>query len=348
MQNNVLVLGYFGYETNQIDGQTIKTREIYKLIYANSSLSISFFDTQLFQKSKLNIFKCIYEILIAKQIVYLPGQKNLKYIFPFVFILCKVLNKQIIYAVVGGWLAEFLCKSILHRFLLRRIKIILVESEELNKRLKKEMGINNVAVFPNFRIHNFVPHAQNITSTFRIVFMARITKEKGIEAVFNYASYIQEKYNNIDVKIDFFGPLFEIDKSYFFNQVDRYDFIEYKGLLDPSDIYRTLSLYDVLVLPTFYDGEGFPGSIIDAYISGIPVIASRWKQIPEFVENGITGFLFDLNNELQFYNYLSQLKENKSTLSAMKLNAYEKSKEYSSEAAWGILKHYLLENKKPY
>lgn len=31
MKRKVLVLGYFGYNTNQLDGQTVKTRHIYTL-----------------------------------------------------------------------------------------------------------------------------------------------------------------------------------------------------------------------------------------------------------------------------------------------------------------------------
>ena len=29
--SKVLVLGYFGYQTNQLDGQTVKTRDVYRL-----------------------------------------------------------------------------------------------------------------------------------------------------------------------------------------------------------------------------------------------------------------------------------------------------------------------------
>lgn len=30
-KTKVLVLGYFGYMTNQLDGQTVKTRDVYRL-----------------------------------------------------------------------------------------------------------------------------------------------------------------------------------------------------------------------------------------------------------------------------------------------------------------------------
>ncbi len=35
--------------------------------------------------------------------------------------------------------------------------------------------------------------------------------------------------------------------------------------------------YDLLLFPTKYYTEGIPGTIIDAYFSGLPVLVSRWE-----------------------------------------------------------------------
>ncbi len=37
--------------------------------------------------------------------------------------------------------------------------------------------------------------------------------------------------------------------------------------------------------------RGDPGIIIEAYSCGKPVITTNWKQIPEIVEDGRTGYL---------------------------------------------------------
>ena len=43
----ILVLGYFGYLTNQLDGQTVKTRDVYRLVKEQSKdYSVDYFDTQ--------------------------------------------------------------------------------------------------------------------------------------------------------------------------------------------------------------------------------------------------------------------------------------------------------------
>ena len=122
----------------------------------------------------------------------------------------------------------------------------------------------------------------------------------------------------------------------------QFNNVFYHGHLEPSEIYSKLENYDVLILPTFFPDEGFPGSILDAYISGIPVVVSNWKDLPSFVDHGKTGFVFDLNNNIEFYNYIIKLYENPTLLANMKQKAFDKSKEYSSESAWKILKPYLI------
>ena len=83
---------------------------------------------------------------------------------------------------------------------------------------------------------------------------------------------------------------------------------------------RCLINYDVMLLPTEIYTEGFPGSILDAYIAGIPVIATEWKHSHEFIDDKFTGFIVpfgDCQNEfndkiLTLYNdreLLLQMKQ---------------------------------------
>ncbi len=65
------------------------------------------------------------------------------------------------------------------------------------------------------------------------------------------------------------------------------------GRVEPNSISQILSEHDCLLLPTFYEGEGMPGVIIEAYQSGIPVIASRWRDIPELIQHEKTGLLVE-------------------------------------------------------
>lgn len=294
----VLVLGYFGYTTNQLDGQTVKTRDIYRLAKEQlNNCDVEYFDTQTLQNNKFLVFKMFFKVMCCKILFYLPAHNNLKVFFPIFFLLSQLFRFKIHYFVVGGWLREYLTKLPIHRFMLSRINGIHAETKRLKDELEEYYSFKNVDIFPNFRFFDFEPKYSE-SKKLKIVFMARVMKQKGIDWIFKLAEHIatnklQEKYS-----ITFYGPETEEDKEYFEKNVAKYDFVEYLGSLQPNEIHETLSHYDVMLLPTHFYTEGLPGSIVDAYISGIPVIVTEWKHSHEFVEDGKSGYIVSFKNGL--------------------------------------------------
>jgi len=338
-------MGHLGLSKNLFDGQTGKTRNVLKLLQSKSASfkSVNYFDTQEFRSSKLSFFQMIYRLIKCNVLVYLPERNNLKYLFPFIYIICKLKGIKIVYLVVGGWLDDYLHSKQLVIFMLSEIKGIFTESNQLTNNLKDHHNLQNVITFPNFRMHNFIPSFNQNADAFKIVYMARIFKEKGVDVVFRLAEHIQKKLGTEHpISIDFYGPIQVDEDSYFREELRKYSFVSYKSVLEPDHIYETLEQYDLLVLPSRYSNEGFPGTIMDAYISGIPVIISNWMFMPEYVENGSSGYIFDLNKEEDFYSLVDSLYNDRMKLLKMKHSAFEKSKEYSSEVAWQILKPYLV------
>jgi glycosyltransferase involved in cell wall biosynthesis len=59
------------------------------------------------------------------------------------------------------------------------------------------------------------------------------------------------------------------------------------------DRLKILAECDALVLPSL--NEGFPNAVLEAQALGVPVVASNVGGIPELVEHGETGWLFDPN-----------------------------------------------------
>lgn len=347
--NKILIIGYFGYETNQLDGQTVKTRNIYQLLESKMSIiggCIDFFDTQSIKYKKYNIIVLLKKVLSCHKVVYLPAQNNLTYFFPILYILSKIKRFSILYIVIGGWLSEYLENKPIHKYFLKHIDGIFTETNDLRNCLIQKYHFSNVITFPNFRIHSFVPSFIENNDAFKIIFMARITLSKGIDIIFTLGDYFEKNPpGEKPIYIDLYGPIDKNNEEYFWNKIKEHPNIKYKGVLEPSEIYTVASQYDLLILPTRYQGEGFPGTIMDAYISGIPVIASNWKSIPEFIDVNKTGFVFNLGQENDLYSLVIHLYDNPKLLKQMKQNAYQKSKEYSAEKAWEILKPYLLKEK---
>ena len=327
--NKILVLGNFGYRSNHLDGQTVKTRDVYRLVTEQVKGKVDYYDTEDFRYKKLSIFKMFWKVIRSRTLVYLPAHNNLKYIFPIIYVLSILFRVKIHYFVVGGWLREFLQTLPLHRFMLARIVGIHVETQRLKKELEEYYKFKHVDIFPNFRFFSFDP-SRTESAKLRIVFMARVNKMKGLDWIFNLADYLSK--NNLEDKysMTFYGPINEEDREYFETNLRKYSFAEYRGVLQPDHIYETLCNYDVMLLPTHFYTEGLPGSIVDAYISGIPVIATEWKHAHEFIEHGKSGFLIPFENgQNELIEKVVKLESNRDLLARLQAGALVKRQEFT-------------------
>lgn len=343
----VLVFGYFGYHTHQLDGQTIKTRSIYEMLRTHDELEVRYADTQEFRYSIKAIWIFIVTLLRCDRLIYIPAHNNLKYLFPAIFVIAHLLRFQVIYIAVGGWLPEYLRDLPMHRWLLKRIKGILMENNFASSQLKELYGFRRVSVIPNFRqepIGDFLPRMREKDEMLRLVFMARINKMKGLDTIAGVAAKVKDAYPEIKISIDFYGPINAPDKLYFEQElIEKYSFIHYKGVLEPDKIVVTLRSYDAMLFPTHYFTEGFPGSILDAYRAGIPVIATHWKYATEFIQENVTGYIVDFGNPiLPMFSCIRKLYSDSSLLLRLKEGAYNRSLCYTPDAAWGILKPLIL------
>ncbi len=65
----------------------------------------------------------------------------------------------------------------------------------------------------------------------------------------------------------------------------------YRGVVDSEAKAAALHEAHVVVLPTRYDAEGQPISIIEAMSYACPVVSTYYRAIPDLVEDGSTGYL---------------------------------------------------------
>lgn len=325
----VLVLGYFGYNSGQLDGQTVKTRDVYRLAEEQIPENVDYYDTENFQYNKLSIFAMFCKVIKCRTLFYLPAHNNLKFIFPVIFVLSKIFRFKIHYFVVGGWLREFIKPLPMHRYMLRRIAGIHVETKRLKTELEDYYGFKNVDIFPNFRFFDFDPlHFDS--DKLRLVFMARINRMKGLDWIFELGDYITSNHFQDKFSITFYGPINEEDRQYFEDSISQYAFMEYKGELQPSEIHENLSKYDVMLLPTHYYTEGLPGSVVDAYISGIPVIVTEWKHSHEFVEDGVCGYIIPFEGgQKQLIDRVLLLEKDRNLLHQLQANTLRKRMQFA-------------------
>ncbi|WP_073509089.1 glycosyltransferase [Pseudomonas versuta] len=71
----------------------------------------------------------------------------------------------------------------------------------------------------------------------------------------------------------------------------RLNNINYAGWRPPSDLANYFSSADVLIMPSRWESFGLVAA--EAHSYGLPVIASKCCSLPEVVEEGVTGYLFE-------------------------------------------------------
>jgi glycosyltransferase involved in cell wall biosynthesis len=245
--------------------------------------------------------------------------------------------RKTIYLVIGGYFPEGIATGRYQQRYYTGLKNIVVEGEKL-KQLLKTTGLSaNVSVIPNFKpvkkTYHKQPEDTRVTKSF--VFLSSISASKGVDLVFE-AVKILTADGFMQFTIDFWGPVEAEYQSTFQNLLDQYQhFCQYKGymniLLQPDESYQQLSGYDCMVFPTRFEGEGFPGVVLDAYISGLPVIASDWNMNREVVIHGNTGFIFPSSDATALAACMKAIILDKSALPEMRKNCNREALKYDAE-----------------
>lgn len=116
--------------------------------------------------------------------------------------------------------------------------------------------------------------------------------------------------------------------------------MQYKGSVAYNQSVAVIKNYFALLFPTQYYTEGIPGTIIDAYAAGVPVISSKWESFSDVIQEGTgVGYSFGALNEL--VEVLIRLVDNPETMIEMKKSCLEESKKYKLETVVRDLMNHL-------
>lgn len=89
------------------------------------------------------------------------------------------------------------------------------------------------------------------------------------------------------------------------------------GYLTPSELKKYYDSADLFCLPS--RSEGFGIAAIEAMACGVPVIAPRAGEMPDVIENGVTGFLLEKltpENIKRYINMAREIKWNRRLISS--------------------------------
>jgi glycosyltransferase involved in cell wall biosynthesis len=129
----------------------------------------------------------------------------------------------------------------------------------------------------------------------RILFVGFLRESKGVLDLIEACGMLKDRGAPFQLAImgQFQSPEFEAALQVRIKQLEIGPQIEFLGLLTGDAKWQAYAQADVLCFPTFYESETFPTVLLEGMSFGLPVVATRWRGIPEIVDDGVTGFLVE-------------------------------------------------------
>ena len=337
----VCVCAHFGKGKELLNGQSIKakiiTKEIERRLGKNRVVRI---DTHgaLFAIVKLSL-QLLRASVICSSVIIMPGRNGLKVFVPLLRLYSVLFRTKTHYIVIGGWLCNYLHK---HTFIKKRLynfDHIYVETKEMKNDLER-IGLRNIVFMTNCKELHIMTEPELIYShcaPYKLCTFSRVIEEKGIEDAIAAVSNINTKEEKTVYTLDIYGPIDDNYRSRFDEiKVSFPGYIKYSGTIPYDKTTEVIRNYFLMLFPTHYETEGLPGTLIDAYASGVPVVASDWRYSGEFIPDDV-GYIYGFKDTFALTDLLDSLKDTPAAVNAKKSACIERALLYSSERVLSIL-----------
>ena len=330
------IIGHFGGKETVLDGQTVKTKILHSELNNAADWTIRTVDTYYRRKNPAKLLwdtlKCI---CTTRDIIILLSGNGMRVYFPLLYVCARLFGTRVYHDVIGGNLCSYVDRYPKYRKYLRAFQVNWVETAAMQQGLEAR-GITNAQVIPNFkRLNVATPEQLRAVGEMpaRFCTFSRVMKEKGIEdAVFAVES-INRKAGKTVCTLDIYGVVDEAYAKRFASLMDAAtSVVAYCGTVPFDKSVETIKEYDALLFPTFWDGEGFAGTIVDAFSAGLPVLATDWNCNGEIVEDGVNGILYPNSEISNLEEAIIWLLEHPARAAEMKEACIRSAQKYQPDA----------------
>jgi glycosyltransferase involved in cell wall biosynthesis len=269
-----------------------------------------------------------------KKIIFAASTKLTFILTPYLYFLILINKANVIFMPNGGRIVDelnhlpFPMKFFYLKFF-NSFDQIYIESTLLKLELEKLFDKNHlVSYLPNFKYRPNKIQEKNRSEFLRLVYLGRMAERKGIFDLVNAVEILIKK--GYKIKLDFFGSFLgnDPDKNTFINIIKDKDYISFNGIIEPESIQNILPKFDIFIFPTHHKREGFPGVILDAFFSGLPIIAANWRYRGEIIIENINGLYFNAGDMEGLPKQIEKLYFDRDLLEKMSKNAWSISEKY--------------------
>ena len=326
-----------------VSGPGVKNKMLLEWLLSSKEFQVRQLNTHDFRKlAVVKIFISLIHFLITKKII-LSVSKNGRYLF---IPICIFLRKKVFLFPAGGSFdIEINSLSSVQKkvflFFCRRVKATFVQTTNLKYGLER-LGFKNVVFLPNPRLNNNQKAVVKPNgSAFKLVFLSKIREGKGPLLLIDAVSEVKARIPDVDISLDFYGVVDPHFESKFQRKLKENSFSYYKGVCDPEEVQKTISEYDLFVLPTFFP-EGVPGAVIEAMFTRIPIVISNYTAAQEMIEDGVDGLIVQQKEIVPLVDAIFKIIVDYELRIKFSENIYLKSKKYNYDDLMLVVKDYLI------
>ena len=249
-------------------------------------------------------------------------------------------GRKLHYMVIGGWLPQFIQTYKFLYKVLKKFDGIYVETSVMKSALEA-MGLDNVVVIPNCKQLPCLTQQELVytdSAPYKLCTFSRVMKQMGIEDAVEAVKAINTQRGETVYALDIYGQIDPNETAWFEDLQKTFpDYIAYKGMAPFDQSVEILKDYFCLLFPTRFYTEGIPGTIIDAYAAGVPVISAKWESFCDVVDDTQTGYGYEFENTAQLQQLLEDMANQPEKINSLKENCLRKYEDYTPAQAIKLL-----------
>ena len=273
----------------------------------------------------------------ADQVILFGNDQFLVSLMPLCLGIARVMRKPFYVRVFGGSLNNYYLglKAPVRRYFhwtISHTDGLIVQTRELTNFFTRTFG-DRVHHVPGYRLMNerasFVRSARIPQQVLKLVYAGHIREEKGVFDLLESMRLLDGDSSSV-IDCVFYGPIYPEATERFTREIAACGSVSYGGILQPEKVVSTISKFDVFVFPSYYKGEGHPGVLIEAMMSGLPIITTRHNAIPELISHRSNGLLVTPRKPSELAEAIRLLFNDAELLANLAEQSMQSSHQYSS------------------
>lgn len=214
---------------------------------------------------------------------------------------------------VGEWCSQSTLRGWIARIAYGRADLSLEVARE-NPSPHEVLGARQWAWTPyGVQVPPLAPKAKSHSGPTVVLFVGSLQEGKGVIEVLRTVSLLKSLGKGRDFLFKivgrWFSAEFEQEARQMLGELELSEMVEFPGQLTGQAKWQAYAEGDVFFFPTHYASEAFPLVLIEALGSGLPVVTTRWRGIPDLLEGCKAARLCPIHSPDEYAKALIEFQE---------------------------------------